>query len=160
MMSILLGPIIGLGPSSLLATYQARQQREQLLVDRRITALKEFAAAVNGNGELLGKLDQLENGLTVLSEFPNDQDVRKDVSRLSDEIAIELPRYLSSVRVNGLIMTSVFKVPFNAPKFPTDNVPRIALDKRLPKTVSEGLTKTARDFREVIHTLKGGLGTC
>jgi hypothetical protein len=69
---ILIGGLIGVAGPSAIAIYQAHEQREQFLMDRRITALKEFAAALNGYSEIIGKLEQMQSAaLEVAMLFPN-----------------------------------------------------------------------------------------
>jgi hypothetical protein len=60
---LVIGALLSFVPTFITVTYQARQQRKQALLDRKLTALRDFTAALNSDGELFLKFDEVEAAL-------------------------------------------------------------------------------------------------
>src|SRR5258708_35441734 len=60
LVAILFGAVIGFVPTLTITLYQAHQQKNQLLLDRRMSALRDFSAAVGAGGELMSAAAELD----------------------------------------------------------------------------------------------------
>jgi hypothetical protein len=131
MLPIILGASISListaTVTALQAYYQGRNQRKEFLVERRMTALRDFSAAINGDGELLANYSLLEQNLSVIINNPNSKDVR-EMLNLAAEIQREQSNYIAALKPQAIIMTSLFKIKFPVFKW---GIPDLASLERL-----------------------------
>jgi hypothetical protein len=129
LLPVLVGAVIGFVPSFVITTYQAHlqahEQREQFMLDKKITAVKDLSAAVNGNGKLLANFDLYESYLTVVINFPQNKEARQQLARLADEFNIEYPRYCAELRTQAAIASILFHKEIPMPNFPVEDLPDI-----------------------------------
>jgi hypothetical protein len=116
MLPIVLGAAISLISTStvtaLQAYYQSSNQRKQFLMERRMTALRDFSAALNSDGELLAKYGMLEDSLPPLIEGPQSDEAIRDMLTLAEEVQREQSHYIAALKPQAIVMTSLFKIKF------------------------------------------------
>jgi hypothetical protein len=82
LLAIALGAVIGFVPTVVLAVYQAHAQREQLLLDRRVSALRDFSLAVSDDGELISTVSELEAAIGHVDRADPRARTRQDWRRI------------------------------------------------------------------------------
>jgi hypothetical protein len=124
---VLIGAVIGFVPSFVITTYQAHlqahEQREQFMLEKKITALKDLSIAVNGNGRLLANYELYDRYLTVVIHFPEDKEARQQLTRLADESNMEYPRYYAELRTQAAITGILFHKEIPLPDFFVEDLP-------------------------------------
>lgn len=98
---------------------QAEMQRKQFLLDRRISTLKDFVAALNGDGNLCTQCDRLERQLGVAISHPDSTQALSGVVRQGFELNEAYQRYVAGLRAQTLILGTVFGVH----GLPTPDIP-------------------------------------
>jgi hypothetical protein len=104
------------------ARAQSEMQRKQFLLDRRVAALKDFVAAVNGDGNLFNQYDRLERQLAVAISHPDSEEASVGVVREGDELNAMFHRYVAGLRAQTAVVAVVFGLhlhpPMEIPDFP------------------------------------------
>jgi hypothetical protein len=109
---IVLGALIGFIPSFVTTAYQlhvqTQAQRKQILFDRRITALKDLAAAVNTNGDLFIESNHFEKELNIIRNKPDSDEALRGMVALGRNLLASYERYNAAVRTQLMITRIVF----------------------------------------------------
>lgn len=147
-LGIVLGIVLGSFGTYLNINHQAslerKQQRDQFLMDKRLAALGQFAAALNGSGQLFEKLSEYETALVVARELPESHRSWQGVLRTSTAFLAEYDRWTANLRSQAVITQAVFKVPVALPSFPSaEDIP--------PPWILSG-SKTRRRQELIGHT--------
>ncbi len=129
------GAAIGFVPTTLVTVYQAHQQRNQIILERRLSALRDFSAAVNGNGELMATLNELDLILQRVAGLPPAARMKADKDRteaLYKTWLIQQAKWAANVNSQGVIFWAVFK-----PEGGTAEWQRLGLANRMPISFSK-----------------------
>jgi hypothetical protein len=106
--SVLLGAAIGFMPSMLLAQFQARQQQQQLHLDRQLSAVQSFSVALSATGPLFAKNEELSVLASVMSTAPEPEKEITKLQRLLTEQNLLEDQYVANLHAQSLVMSSVF----------------------------------------------------
>jgi hypothetical protein len=154
--TLVIGALVGLIPSLVVVTYQGKQEREQFLLDRKLTALKDFSAALTGDGDMLAKYDELEIVTARLIRFPDSSNAQDDFVRLSGDAMLLQDRYDAKMQTQALVMSSMFGLRFPTSRF----VSALRLDpadvSNIPSVNGKERIRLCRELLKKIPDLKDG----
>jgi hypothetical protein len=134
LLSILFGAVIGFVPTVFLTVYQAHQQRNQAILERRLSALRDFSAAVGGGGELMATFNELDLTVQRLLRLPPAARTKADKDRIEalyKTIIAQQIKWAANVNSQGVIFWAVFK-----PRAETAERQQLGLVNAMPMSFS------------------------
>jgi hypothetical protein len=167
----LIGALLGFVPTFITVTYQAKQQRNQFLLDRKLTALREFTAAVNGDGELFVKFDELEIAVYDLMNEPDSRAKMRQVTTAWAEVMRLKTPHAAKMQTEVIVLDSLFGAKFPVPDYlPVPNLAsdtptmskteRIALCQKLLKQTADSknsLIQSTTEYQGLLSKIAIGL---
>jgi len=131
---LIIGALVGFIPSVLLAGLQYRQQTHQFLLDRGMTAMKDFSSALNAS-DLLQKLNDKDVAVYGWSLDPLSKQHAEEVYEADRSVYVAYKQYFERVRTASIMMDIVFHTklpvlssPYVPRKMALGDVPRSRKD--------------------------------
>jgi hypothetical protein len=120
LLTVIIGAAIGFIPAmclSVVQTYlQGKHQQKEFLFEKRVAALKDCSAALNGDGELFSKYDVFEEKLDEAIANPSDKNLDA-ILVAHDELERVRSHFVAQIRPQIILMDALFKY-----HFPTFNI--------------------------------------
>jgi hypothetical protein len=161
---LLFAALFGFLPAFTLTVYQAKfqleNQRKEFLYEKRVSALKDFAAALSADGSILDKFNRVDRDLALLLTHPSEEGEVKFFELYSD-LSAEEEKYGSNVRLEIIVLASLFH-DYNPPIKPTlipdfnapmKSVPQSFLSEKDRMNAVMRSLKKAQDPVNKVHAL-------
>lgn len=119
---ILLGAILASLPILVTNYMQTRAQQHQLIMDRRITALRDYSTSYNKlASDILPSIDQLEGMVTAAEEQYTSRQLTNDewdrLETQTDEVVSKVRSWVAEVNTQTVIVNALFRVNLNQRTF-------------------------------------------
>jgi SMC interacting uncharacterized protein involved in chromosome segregation len=123
-------------------------QRQQMLREQQVSAMKEFAQALNSDDELLHRLDMMEADADDLMRNLHSKQKVEQLLRDRDDFDRLFTQYAGKMKTESISMTAAFGADFPVLNFPdTVRLPVLNPDTDL-KSTAKKLLKTVADERD------------
>jgi hypothetical protein len=113
------GALIGFVPTVTITLYQARQQKSQLLLDRKMSALRDFSAVVGGGGELMSAVAELDVAIYHLGHLEPRARAAADWQRVDSLYKLVIDRrykWTSEVNTQAAMIVALFPPAASPPE--------------------------------------------
>jgi hypothetical protein len=154
-----IGALLGFFPTFILSAYQARAQsraqREQLLLEKRFLAFRDYSSALTGDGELFAKFEALERELTSAIANPSSNEILHSSMRLAEEAQTMQERYTATLKAQTIVLNSLFGIAMPQPEFMTQEIFDLPDVKAETGEVRKArLVRYEKSLRENTHLLR------
>jgi uncharacterized protein HemX len=162
---VVLGAIIGIVPSYIMADRQAKIQITQFLLDRQVSTLKEYSTSLNQIGarqlsgvrELFDKLEMLEAEaeLTDDGNLPDDAKKVEELQKLVRNISASSDEFFGNLNTQRTMVYAVFgSKPEPTPLLPDNEIKKWR--ERWAKSFNEAVTdlEMVRRLKQLFRELE------
>jgi hypothetical protein len=111
LVTIFFGALIGFVPTIFVTLYQSHLQKSQLLLDRKMSALRDFSAAVGGGGELMSAVAELDVAIYHLGHLEPRARTAADWQRVDSLYKLVIDRrykWASDVNTQAAMIVALF----------------------------------------------------
>ena len=152
---VMVGAVLASIPT-LIATYiQSRTQLQQLIIDKRVNALKDYAMTSNKFAtEIVPKFEKMEKNIDTLKDkYSKKQITWEEIDSQLDEqlmnIEFQIDSWKADMNVNRMVINSLFQTKFETFKLNLPSDPKQETEQN-----TEPVEELLKNHKERIEKLK------